>query len=157
VLSTGDFRYTENIFIDSSLCRLTEPVDIVYLDNTYNSKLYQNIPSREIAFNEIRLLIEKYYTQAKSPQRYFILKYKRLGKEKLLIGLANYFKCKIYVSKDRYNLYMKVLNMHAEYFAPKAAHLSTDKQLGIIIEVQDYDDTNNVEKQLRPVYICKYY
>ena len=83
------------MFIDSPLSPFkteenSHVIDICYLDNTYCSKEYESIPTREKALLEII----KYIDLVRKNDEKFVLKYKKLGKETILVELAKRFKCK---------------------------------------------------------------
>ena len=121
------------MFIDTPLSPFlkrstSQKVDICYLDNTYCSKHYDLIPTREKAKQEIFDYIEANLKEDKK----FVLKYKKLGKETLLIELAKKFKCKILMSKERFLRFTKVLELDEKYFT-----YTYDQSL--FIEVEDLD------------------
>ena len=119
------------MFIDSPLSPFkteenSHVIDICYLDNTYCSKEYESIPTREKALLEII----KYIDLVRKNDEKFVLKYKKLGKETILVELAKRFKCKILVSNERFNRLTKVLELSEKYFT-----MNYDPSL--FIEVED--------------------
>jgi hypothetical protein len=121
------------MFIDSPLTPFlaeenSQVIDICYLDNTYCSKQYDSIPTRDKALLEIIKIIELNLKNDKK----IVFKCKKLGKETLLVELAKRFKCKILVSNERFNRLIKVLGFSEEYF-------TNQYDPTIFIEVEDYE------------------
>ena len=80
VLYTGDFRYTDLMFTETSLSNCSN-IDLVFLDNTYCAPECV-FPSREEAADQIIALI-----QANRDHR-IIIGMRQLGKEDLLVKIA---------------------------------------------------------------------
>ena len=123
---------------------LNKEIEICYLDNTYFHTIYSNIPTRDVATNQVVLLIQTKIKALKEshPEAKLIFKFilKNLGKETLLTKLADFFKTKIVCSKARYDRYVNVLELDKKYFSLKFEPNS-------FICVQDNDDTDeNIEK-----------
>ena len=115
-------------------------IEMCYLDNTYFDRAtYSNIPSRKEALDQIKDLIKikKKIIPKEHPEAKVIFKIilKTLGKEELLIELAEHFKTKIVCSKFRYNRYVKVLELDEKYF-------TLQFELDSFIFVQDNDEEN---------------
>ncbi len=100
------------MFVDSPLCK--SKIDICYLDNTYYNSDYKKIPSREEAVEEIIQTIE--FKRKSSPKLKFAIIMKNLGKEDMLIRLADYFKTKILISPERFERYCNSLELNPVYF-----------------------------------------
>ncbi len=112
------------MFIDSPLTG--KEIEICYFDNTYlHEKFNKTIPSRETAIKDLLNLITKRQLEASKLQvpddLIFLLKFKLLGKEKILIDLYNFFKVPIVVALPRYKRYTEVLLMKPEMFSVKPA------------------------------------
>ena len=125
------------MFIDSPLTKFLKrengnAIDICYLDNTYCSRQYEYIPTLDKAFLELIAYIELNLTFLKK----FVLKYKKIGKEVLLIELAKKFKCKILVSEERLDRFINALDMSPEYF-------TSNYDESLFIEVQDSDERDD--------------
>ena len=121
------------MFVDSPLTPFltnenSQVIDICYLDNTYCSKQYESIPTRENALLELISYIDFNLKSGKK----FILKYKKLGKETLLIELSKRFNCKILVSKEKFIRLTKILELDEKYF-------TYVYNSSIFIEVEDVD------------------
>lgn len=112
-MATGDFRYDPSMFIDTPL--KNKEVDICYIDNTYFNPLFANIPTRNEALNKIISIIE----EKRQKDTLFKLHLKILGKENLLVDLAEYFNLPIVVSQERYVRYTNVLGLNSNYFTTK--------------------------------------
>lgn len=97
ILYTGDFRYSGSLMSNSLLQDfLSKPVDSLYLDNTFCSPkcIY---PPRDEAVEEVIEIVDKHPTQK------ILIGLRNLGKEDLLIKIAEKFKVKIGVSEERYH------------------------------------------------------
>ena len=80
----------------------TPPVDVLYLDNTYNNPAYDH-PPRTVALERIVKLVTEI-----EPERPVILLLDSLGKEDIVIALSQATKSKVYLHKDRYNDWLKL-------------------------------------------------
>ena len=80
----------------------TPPVDVLYLDNTYNNPEYDH-PPRTVALERIVKLVTEI-----EPERPVILLLDSLGKEDIVIALSQATKSKVYLHKDRYNDWLKL-------------------------------------------------
>lgn len=136
VLATGDFRYEKRMFIEPPLNTYIKntnrsPIELLYIDNTYCSPHYSNIPTRIQALNALIVYIKLNNQQS---NKKFIIKMKKLGKEELLINLAKHFKCKILLTKERYLRYEKIFKLDMNYFTYEFDALYDDD---VFIEVED--------------------
>ena len=119
VLHTGDFRFSEAMFDNEWLvpkekrnpaCRgITVDVDYLHLDNTFANPEY-DFPSREEAYRGLVNIVESH-----KDHRIFLFSY-NLGKEEIFLNLANDFKCKIVVEKERYQK-IKIMDLKPEVFS----------------------------------------
>ncbi|RNA31107.1 5 exonuclease Apollo [Brachionus plicatilis] len=110
VLATGDFRYYPSMLDAFNIPDIQ--VDICYLDNTYFNPLFSQVPDRHDALRQIIGIIEKY----RSENVLFKILLKTLGKENLLVDLANYFRVPIVLSFKRYERLTKILQIDKNYF-----------------------------------------
>ena len=78
------------------------PVDVLYLDNTYNNPEYDH-PPRTVALERIVKLIMEI-----EPERPVILLLDSLGKEDVVIAVSQATKSKVFLNKDRYNDWIKL-------------------------------------------------
>ena len=118
-MATGDFRYTPSMFTDIGYLT-NKDIEICYLDNTYLHENFNKIPTRQLALEQLIELINKRKSEAKSSESQnpiFLLKFKLLGKEELLIDLFEYFQVPIVVALARYQRYIKVLDLKPSMFA----------------------------------------
>ncbi|XP_067684128.1 dentin sialophosphoprotein-like [Haliotis asinina] len=98
ILHTGDFRYHPAMFCNSSpLFPHIERVDVLYLDNTFCSPECL-FPSREEAQEQMLDIIRQH------PEYDIIIGVRKLGKEELLVWLAEQLKEWISVNGDMFVL-----------------------------------------------------
>ena len=96
ILYTGDFRYNEEMMKRKPLCDLiSEPIDVLYLDNTFCSPKCV-FPARDAAVEEILNIVGEH------PNEKIVIGLRTLGKEELIISLANRYNTMVKVSEDRY-------------------------------------------------------
>ncbi|XP_022105404.1 5' exonuclease Apollo-like [Acanthaster planci] len=93
VLYTGDFRYDLTTFPESCLGP-GQPVDKLYLDNTFNHPRYR-FPSRAECTEKILEIL------ARHPEHEVVLGVYTLGKEELLVDIALALKTRVVVSPAR--------------------------------------------------------
>jgi len=108
VLHTGDFRREDWCgSLPTPLPKVLDnrkmpPVDVLYLDNTYNNPEYDH-PPRTVALERIVKLIMEI-----EPERPVILLLDSLGKEDVVIAVSQATKSKVFLNKDRYNDWIKL-------------------------------------------------
>ena len=103
-LHTGDFRREDLCNADLTKTplppyldrNLTAPIDVLYLDNTFNHTAYDH-PPREKALEQIVKLVSEF-----EPERPIILGIDSLGKEEVIIALAEATKSKVHLHEQRY-------------------------------------------------------
>jgi len=98
----------------------TPPVDVLYLDNTYNNPEYDH-PPRAVALERIVKLVTEI-----EPERPVILLLDSLGKEDIVIALSQATKSKVYLHKDRYNDWLK-LGFGKEYVCSELGENETTR------------------------------
>ena len=118
VLHTGDFRFSETMLKNEWLCpkekrntfmkAITVDVDYLHLDNTFANPEY-DFPSREEAYLSLVKIVKSHIEH-----RIFLFSYS-LGKEEVLLLLAEEFKCKIVVDEERMAK-VKLLELSQEVF-----------------------------------------
>ena len=118
VLATGDFRYDPSMFIESPL--VNKEIDTCYLDNTYFNPVFRTMPSRDQAMLEIKRVIDHCRKRLEAEKCLFKIKLKRLGKEEILVNLAEHYKTHVLVTKERYNRLVNVLELPEHYFKVEA-------------------------------------
>ncbi|XP_075709955.1 5' exonuclease Apollo [Rhinoderma darwinii] len=109
VLYTADFRYDPVMLACPPL--KNRKIDVLYLDNT-NCDPEQRLPSREIATEQIKELIEEH------PYHDIVIGLYTIGKESLLVDLAKTFKSWVVVSPKRLEL-LTLLEMEDVFSASK--------------------------------------
>lgn len=87
----------------------------IYLDNTFATES-EKFPSQKEAYNTLLQYIEERRKVDKT-LKFYIYCY-TLGKEEVFFNLAEHFKTKIRVDKDRYNK-LKAIGMGESYFVTK--------------------------------------
>nr|XP_054751577.1 5' exonuclease Apollo-like [Lytechinus pictus] len=92
-LYTGDFRYHPCMF-PNTLLGLNRPVDRLYLDNTYNSP-NNDFPGEDDCKVKIMEVLAEY------PYTNVVLGMHQLGKEDLLVDIAEFYGEKIQVTPER--------------------------------------------------------
>eukprot|EP00112_Aurelia_sp_Birch-Aquarium-sp1_P001360 Seg1144.4 transcript_id=Seg1144.4/GoldUCD/mRNA.D3Y31 product="5' exonuclease Apollo" protein_id=Seg1144.4/GoldUCD/D3Y31 len=102
ILHTGDFR-ADSQLLDNLKAQQIGHVDLLYLDNTYYGNSF-NFPSRDVATKEVIRIIEKY------PNHQVLIMIYNLGKEQLLVNIAQFFQEWIIVSEEKF-LILKILQM----------------------------------------------
>tara|TARA_X000001036_G_scaffold415570_1_gene431848 strand:- start:65 stop:2290 length:2226 start_codon:yes stop_codon:yes gene_type:complete len=108
VLHTGDFRREDWCgSLPTPLPKVLDnrkmpPVDVLYLDNTYNNPEYDH-PPRTVALERIVKLVMEI-----EPERPVILLLDSLGKEDVVIAVSQATKSKVFLNKDRYNDWIKL-------------------------------------------------
>ncbi|CAH1782661.1 unnamed protein product [Owenia fusiformis] len=128
ILYTGDMRYHSDMFLDPSpLCNLTTPIDVLYLDNTYNDPQCV-FSTRDEATNEILEIIRAH------PEHDILLGMKNLGKEDLFVQVAMELNEWIVVTEDTYNDFI-VLELPNVF--------TTDHKLGRLQIVKSFKITSN--------------
>jgi len=128
ILYTGDFRYEEGMLDQGSLSELkSNPVDVLYIDNTYCSPKCV-FPSREEAKRQIINIIEQH------PNERVVFGLRGLGKEDILISLAKWFDVRITVSEKRYRL-LEVLALHEQFVVASVGCELTRFEVTELVEV----------------------
>ena len=104
VLHTGDFRFHQSMLENPLLCPpgrdnpekrgITIDIDYLHLDNTFANPEY-DFPSREEAYKGLQNIVKNH-----KDYRMFIFLY-NLGKEEVLLNLAEEFETLIVVDEDR--------------------------------------------------------
>ena len=108
VLHSGDFRREDWCgSLPTPLPKVLDnrkmpPVDVLYLDNTYNNPEYDH-PPRTVALERIVKLVMEI-----EPERPVILLLDSLGKEDVVIAVSQATKSKVFLNKDRYNDWIKL-------------------------------------------------
>lgn len=118
VLHTGDFRFAETMFNNEWLCPkekrnqlmkgITVDVDYLHLDNTFANPEY-DFPSREEAYTSLVKIVKSH-----KDHRIFLFSYS-LGKEEVLLLLADDFKSKIVVDEERMSK-VRLMDLRPELF-----------------------------------------
>lgn len=135
ILHTGDFRFSSSMFNNEiifppsrrnpEMRGISIEVDHLFLDNTFADRVY-DFPSREEAYNVVRSTIEKH-----KEYRIFVFSY-TLGKEEVLVNLAEEFQTLIVVDEERYRKIV-LMDLRPELFTtdPKAGwiHVKQIKSL----------------------------
>lgn len=103
------------MFIESPL--ENRQIDICFLDNTYLEPEFADIPSRREALSEIIQLIE--CKKKKNSKLIFSIILRNLGKENMLVEIAQHFKTRILISTERYQRYIDVLKLDETNFTTK--------------------------------------
>uniref|UniRef100_A0A8D0DHT0 5' exonuclease Apollo n=1 Tax=Salvator merianae TaxID=96440 RepID=A0A8D0DHT0_SALMN len=112
ILHTGDFRYTSSMQLESGL-KNPKFINVLYLDNT-NCDPKTILPSREEATAQIKEVIRAH------PNHLVKIGMYCLGKESLLVKLAQEFHTWIVVSPTRLEL-MKLLELEDVFTSEKEA------------------------------------
>jgi len=108
ILYTGDFRYEECMLVRGPLNELKlNPVDVLYIDNTFCSPKC-SLPSRREAKRQTINIIKQH------PGKRVVFGLRGLGKEDVLISLAKCFNVRITVAEERYHLF-EVLALHEQF------------------------------------------
>jgi len=108
ILYTGDFRYEHGMLDQGPLSQLkSDRLDVLYIDNTFCSPKGV-LPSRREAENQITSIIERH------PDKRVVFGLHGLGKEDVLISLAERFDVRITVSETRYRL-LEVLGLQERF------------------------------------------
>ncbi|XP_063813362.1 5' exonuclease Apollo-like [Pseudophryne corroboree] len=95
VLHTGDFRYSPDMLTYPPL--RNKDIDVLYLDNT-NCDPKLKLPSRQEATKQIKEIIDDH------PSHNIVIGLYTIGKESLLVDLAETFKSWVVVSPQRLEL-----------------------------------------------------
>lgn len=114
-MATGDFRYQPSMFIETPLSIYAGKIDTCYLDNTYFNPVFAPMPTREQAIQSIIKFIDDKLA-AKKSKCLFRIKLKKLGKEELLVHLAQHYNTQIAVNQERYNRLVNDIELPAKYF-----------------------------------------
>jgi hypothetical protein len=125
------------MFVDSPLTRVKD-IDTLYMDNTYFHPNFASMPTREQAREKIIDVIEAH--RGPSDSTLFQVDLKILGKEDLLIDLAQHFHTRILVSELRYIRNTQVLDLDERHF------VSARRQplpSGVFIFVEDQNDPSD--------------
>jgi len=136
ILHTGDFRFTKRMFEENTILyppRKSNPdneecaihIDELILDDTYCDPIFK-FPTRKDAFKSVIGIIES------TPGKRVCIALDTLGKEELLVHLANHYKTKIILNEKRFTS----LRL-AEYYL----HLFTSDHEEGFIEVIRKDET----------------
>eukprot|EP00127_Corallochytrium_limacisporum_P007055 Clim_evm15s241 gene=Clim_evmTU15s241 len=123
VLCTGDFRYHPDMLnLD---CLRDKHIDLLYLDNTYADRFHEFLPPREECARQIHNIIDR-----RKNWRVKIAT-DTLGKEELLIFLAEQFSTKIIVTPHRFGA-LRALGME-QYFTtdPKEGFIEVARKTDI--------------------------
>lgn len=115
ILNTGDFRYRPQIVEHVKQVLGSRTLTHIYLDNTF-ATTSENFPSQQEAYTQLVNYIES-KRQTDKALKFYIYCY-TLGKEEVFFNLAEHFKTKIRVDKDRYNK-LKAIGMGESYFVTK--------------------------------------
>ena len=93
ILHTGDFRYTQSVHSSPSFLQIFQnnPIDSLYLDTSYTSKRHL-FPTREEALRRIIHILKMIYSKDIS----ISIALDTIGKEEILIEIANTFQTKVY-------------------------------------------------------------
>jgi len=130
VLYTGHFRYDEEARLGDVGClkSLRDPVDVLYIDNTFCSPKCV-LPSRREAERQIIDIIEQHPTQR------VVFGVRGLGKTDVLISLSKWFDVKVGVSEERYRT-LRVLALHEQFVvANNSCEARTRFEMVELIEV----------------------
>ena len=105
VFHTGDFRFHPVMLEHPLLCPpgrkndemrgITIDIDYLHLDNTFANPEY-DFPTREVAYNSLKSIVENH-----KDYRLYVFLYS-LGKEEVLLNLAETFETLIVVDEDRF-------------------------------------------------------
>jgi DNA cross-link repair 1B protein len=148
VLASGDFRYSPSMVqVDTPLYQ--KEIDICYMDNTYFNPIFQSIPTREIAFKEITRVIDELHKRFKD-KVFFKIKLKKLGKEELLVKLAEHYKTGIHVSEERYIRLVNILNLDKKHFITE---MNENTKTFIAVHEMNSEATTSFDIDKRVVYI----
>ncbi|XP_078740841.1 DNA cross-link repair 1A protein-like, partial [Lampetra fluviatilis] len=96
-LHTGDFRATDAM-AELQPLREGPRIHTLFLDNTYCSPEF-NFPSQEEAVEAVALLAAQ--AQARDPSTLFVVGSYTVGKEKVIIAVAEVLDCKVAVTPDK--------------------------------------------------------
>jgi len=109
ILYTGDFRYSEAMLTSGGLLGdlVTNPIDVLYLDNTFCSPKCA-FPPHEEALKSIIAIIEHH------PNDRVMFGMRSLGKEDMLIAISECFNEKIAISLERYKV-LQLLGLHERF------------------------------------------
>ncbi|XP_061374934.1 DNA cross-link repair protein SNM1 [Gastrolobium bilobum] len=107
VLHTGDFRYSEEIAINSFLQMC--PIHTLILDTTYCNPQY-DFPKQEAV---IQFVIDAIQAEAFNPQTLFLIGSYTIGKERLFLEVARSLRKKVYVTAAKLRL-LKCLGFQEE-------------------------------------------
>lgn len=144
VLHTGDFRFHPKMLEHEQLCPagrrndqmrgITIDIDFLHLDNTFANSEY-DFPSRETAYNSLRTIVKEHPNY-----RVFVFLY-NLGKEEVLINMAEEFKSYIVVDQDRMRK-IKLMDLRPELFTTDPSegfiHVKNIKDLKSM-DIEDYN------------------
>ncbi len=152
VLHTGDFRFSEIMFKNEWLCPvekhnslmkgITVDVDYLHLDNTFANPEY-DFPSREEAYASLVKIVKNHIDH-----RIFVFSYS-LGKEEVLLLLADDFNCKIVVDEERMNK-VKLMDLRPELFTtdPNASKIHVKQ-----IRELSHFNINECNKEMPTIFI----
>eukprot|EP01130_Rhizamoeba_saxonica_P006450 TRINITY_DN2567_c0_g1_i1.p1 TRINITY_DN2567_c0_g1~~TRINITY_DN2567_c0_g1_i1.p1 ORF type:complete len:251 (-),score=37.71 TRINITY_DN2567_c0_g1_i1:791-1543(-) len=102
-LHTGDFRYNNDMNNYADILNAGGPIDRTYIDTTFASEFWENIPTKQNSTSEILRLIE-----TRSSKAYVYIECDMLGTEDILLAIYERFGELIYVWEEKFYKLRKI-------------------------------------------------
>jgi len=135
-LHTGDFRYDKEVMLSIPFLRSIaeeKSLNSLYLDTTYIKASKGNVfPSYEESLQQIIEIIES--ALKKEPKTLVLLQTYSLGKERILVAIAERFKFRIYAPKTRWNMIQ---------------NLDSSELIGSTLNVSELRDVVSCEQEIQ--------